>query len=128
MRLPNKYLKQFYPIKLWAEDTLYKAKVYKFRDTYFCYNQLGVNMSPEGIKVGDIYSSDRWSGSIEITSIKNYREGGYTRVNVCSRSTQFNQITSELGIHYFLCNHNLYPRLINLPWSLNTNIKKHKLV
>ena len=128
MRLPDKYLEQFYPIKLWREDTLYKVKVYKFLDMYFCYNKLGVNMSPEGIKVGDIYSSDRWSGFIEITSIKYYREGCYTRVDVCSRSTQFNQITTELSIHYFLRNHKLHSRPINLPWSLNINIKKHKLV
>ena len=128
MRLPNKYLEQFYPFKLWAEDTLYKAKVYKFRDTYFCYNELGVNMSPEGIKVGDIYSSDRHSGFIEITSIKHNREGWNNRVGVYSRSTKFNQITTELGIHYFLRNHKLYDRPINLPWSLSTNIKKHKLI
>jgi hypothetical protein len=128
MRLPNKYLEQFYPVKLFAEDTLYRVKVYKFRDMYFCYNKLGFNMTPEGIKIGDIYSCDIHASLLEIRSLRFYNEGYSKMVEIHSRSTLFNDVTSKLSFDYFLRNHTLHTRPIKLPWSLSTNIKKHKLV
>lgn len=129
MRLSDKYLKMFYPIKVWAVDTLYETKVYKYRDMYFIYDRLDINITPNGVMIGDVYF-DNTSNHImcEITSVEFRHVGGYGGINIHSQSIRYNEITSGLSVEYFLRKHTLYERSLNLCSLLSTNIKKHKFV
>ena len=128
MRLSNKCLTQWFcPFKLWGVDELHGNKVYNYLDTYFCYDEFGHSLSPDGIRVGDVYRSNRYGHDVEITSIEHYH-GAYNQNVVNLRSVKFDDITYQLSVNYFLHNLTLHKRYDSTLLSQYTNIKKHKFV